>query len=108
MMPNLASLRRYSPVFLISILSISLLGVGNLWRLPNAQADTTPQTLPFVQPWTNTGQITIDDDWSGVLGIIGYRGDNAVTNTGFDPQSVTQDLSGVVDVNANRTDINTF
>jgi hypothetical protein len=108
MMPNLARLRRYLPVLLVAILSISLLGAGNLLRLPVAYADTTPQPLPFVQQWTNTGLITTDNDWSGVPGIIGYRGDDfggaATTTAGIDPQSVTQDLSGTpVNVIANQT-----
>ena len=98
-MPNLARLRRYFPVFLISILTISLLGVGNLLRLPTAHANTTPQTLPFAQDWTNTSMITTNDDWSGVPGIIGYRGDDfvgtgtSIATTGVDPQTVYQDLS---------------
>ncbi|MCU1265032.1 MAG: nuclease [Acidobacteria bacterium] len=71
-------------------------------------ADTTPQTLPFTQNWTNTGLITTDDTWTGVPGIIGYRGDDATAGTGVDPQTITQDLSGVIDVNANRSDPNTF
>ena len=40
-----------------------------------ALADLTPQTIPFGQDWTNTGLITADNDWSGVPGIIGHRGD---------------------------------
>src|SRR5688572_17435954 len=54
-------------------------------------ADTAPQLLPFAQDWTNTGLITVNDDWSGVPGIVGYLGDNmglSSTNTGVDPQTV--------------------
>ena len=40
-----------------------------------AFADTTPQTLPFSQDWTNIGLITANDNWSGVPGIQGFRGD---------------------------------
>src|SRR5207253_6900289 len=72
------------------------------------QQTTTPQTLPFTQDWSNTGLVTTDDNWSGVPGIIGYRGDDASAGTAVDPQTVTQDLSAVVDVNANRSDPNTF
>ncbi|MBK8425636.1 MAG: hypothetical protein IPL27_06455 [Lewinellaceae bacterium] len=35
----------------------------------------TAQPLPFSQNWTNTGLITVNDDWSGVPGIQGRRGD---------------------------------
>src|SRR6185295_5120602 len=45
----------------------------------------------FTQDWTNTGQITTDDNWSGVPYIIGYLGDidpsGATTNA--DPRTLT-------------------
>jgi len=65
--------------------------------------------LPFSQNWSNTNLITIHDDWSGVTGIIGYRGDNLTTTTGVDPQTIvaTGDTTPV-DVNANQTNPNTF
>jgi hypothetical protein len=67
-------------------------------------ADSSTQTLPFSQPWTNTGLITTNDDWSGVPGIIGYRGDAMTAMAGVDPQTVLADGSGTpVDVNANVT-----
>jgi predicted extracellular nuclease len=69
-------------------------------------ADTTPQSLPFSQSWTNIGLITVDDNWNGVPGIVGYRGDN-IAGIGSDPRQITVD-SGVVDVNANQTSPNTF
>jgi len=66
------------------------------------------QTLPFSQDWSNTALITADDNWSGVAGITGYRGDGLTGSTGIDPQTVLADGSSVVDVNANRADPNTF
>ena len=73
-----------------------------------AAADTTPQTLPFSQNWSNTGMITTADDWSGVPGIVGFRGDNLTVATGVDPQTVTAaDDPGVIDVNPSA-DPNTF
>lgn len=67
-------------------------------------ADTTPQTLPFSQNWSNTGLITTNDNWDGVSGIIGYRGDDLTTATGTDPQTILADGSNTpVDVNANQT-----
>lgn len=76
-----------------------------------AVADTTYQLLPFCQNWSNTGLITVDDNWSGVPGIIGYRGDDLTTLTGVDPQTLTADagpLGLVIDVNANRNDPSVF
>ena len=33
-------------------------------RAGPAAANTTPQALPFTQDWTNTGLITVDDNWA--------------------------------------------
>jgi hypothetical protein len=68
-------------------------------------ADGTYQGLPFSQNWTNTGLITVDDDWSGVPGVLGFRGDNVTPGTGTDPQTLLADDSpGVLDINANKPD----
>lgn len=71
------------------------------WVIENS----TAQTLPFSQNWSDASLITTNDNWNGVPGIIGYRGDDATTTTpGFDPQTVTADLSGSpVNVTANQT-----
>lgn len=60
------------------------------------------------QDWSDTGQITANDDWSGVPSIIGYRGDDVTSATGADPQLLTGDGTVTVDVNANQTNPNTF
>ncbi|HEU4324110.1 MAG TPA: ExeM/NucH family extracellular endonuclease [Roseiflexaceae bacterium] len=73
-----------------------------------ARADTTYQTLPFSQDWSSTGLITTNDDWSGVPGITGYRGDGLVGGTGVDPQTVLTEGTPVVDVNATQTNPVTF
>ena len=82
-----------------SVILLALLGlIVFVW------ANTTPQTLPFTQNWTDTGLITADDNWSGVAGIVGYRGDNLTSTTGIDPQTVlAADDAGVIDVVANIT-----
>ena len=74
-----------------------------------AQADTTAQVPPFSQNWSNTGLITVSDDWSGVPGITGFRGDALTGATGTDPRTLTlaDDSAPVVDVNASA-DPNTF
>jgi len=53
-----------------------------------AAADTTPQTLPFSQNWTNTGLITANDNWSGVPGVTGFLGQDITTATAVDPQTL--------------------
>src|SRR5262249_15354099 len=45
----------------------------------------------FTQDWSNTGLITSDNDWSGVLSIRGFRGDNLAGGTGVDPQTIVKD-----------------
>jgi uncharacterized protein len=57
----------------------------------SVRGDTTPQGLPFAQAWTNTGLITANDNWSGVPGIVGHRGDDLTTATGTDPQTILVD-----------------
>jgi hypothetical protein len=75
-----------------------------LMALP-AAAGTAPAALPLMERWADTGQISVDDDWSRVAGIVGYRGDGLVAEPGSDPRGVTADGSGTpVDVAANLTD----
>lgn len=67
------------------------------------------QPLPFSQDWTNTGMITANDNWSGVPGIVGYRGDAMVAATGINPQTILQDGSATpVNVVANNTNPGAF
>ncbi len=72
-------------------------------------ATSTPQSLPFSQSWTDTGLITADDNWSGVPGIVGYRGDDLTTVTATDPRTILVDGSATpVDVIANQTNPDTL
>jgi endonuclease G len=75
------------------------------FMLPAVSADGTAQAVPFSQNWTTTTLITVDDDWSGVPGIIGYRGDDLSTAIPADIQALVADGSGTpIDVNANNAD----
>lgn len=77
--------------------------------LGTAQADSTPQTLPFSQSWSDQALIATNDDWSGVPGITGFRGDNLTGATGADPQTLLDgDDPGVADVNPNQTNPSTY
>ncbi|MEZ4884543.1 MAG: IPTL-CTERM sorting domain-containing protein [Chitinophagales bacterium] len=61
------------------------------------------EALPFSQDWTNPALITMDDNWSGVAGIIGYRGDGLTGSTGTDPQTILVDGTATpVDIIANQ------
>ncbi len=94
----------------VNLLAVFALVAGGL-ALParGASADTAVQTLPFTQNWEDAGLITLNDNWSGVPGIMGYRGDGLTSQSGVDPQTVlAADDGGVVDVNANQTNPSTF
>ena len=75
---------------------------------PPAAADTTPQSLPLTQDWSNDAAIPADDDWSAVPGLIGYRGDGLTTATGVSPLTVLAGGTAVVDVNANQLNPDSF
>jgi predicted extracellular nuclease len=89
------------------VIAASLVAVGLLSPLP-ALADATPQTLPFSQDWSNIGLIAVDDNWNGVPGVIGYRGDSITGATGADPQTLTGEGTITVDVIANQSAPNTL
>jgi hypothetical protein len=74
-----------------------------------ARGDGAAQPIPFFQDWTDIGLITASDDWSGVPGIVGHRGDGLTGTTGVDPQTVLADGAGTpLDVNANQANPSTF
>lgn len=74
---------------------------------PASRADSTPQTLPFSQNWSNPALITATDNWGGVPGITGYRGDDLTTATGTDPQTIVADgTSTPINVIANQANPN--
>ncbi|EFA68633.1 ExeM/NucH family extracellular endonuclease [Cylindrospermopsis raciborskii] len=64
-------------------------------------------TGAFTQNWTDTTGITINNDWSNITSIIGYRGDDLTSATGVDPQTVIADGTGVINVIANQSNPNT-
>jgi uncharacterized protein len=104
-------MKRLMSLLLALLLSASPAGAAPARAAPThaAPATAAPQPLPFTQSWTNTALITTSDDWSGVPGIVGYRGDGLVTTTGVDPQTVLADGTRTpVDVTAYRSDPNTF
>jgi len=89
---------------LFSLSVLTLTGIRN-----TVFANNTPQPLPFSQNWTNTSLITVNNDWSAVPGIVGYRGDDLVTATGVDPRTILADGSATPQsVIANQTAPDTF
>ncbi len=83
--------------------------VGLAFAEPPAIDDQPGTVVLLMQLWTDPAMITADDQWADVPGFVGHRGDVFPDLVpGADPQLVTDDLSGVVDVNANRADPDTF
>lgn len=98
-------LRVFLTITAAAAMGFSLLGGIDLRKV---EASTAPQTLPFSQNWANAGLITVNNDWSGVPGIVGYRGDDLTTATGTDPSTILADGSGTpVNVIANQSNPNT-
>ena len=97
--------RRIRAIALVVLVAICLALI--ITRDSFVRANNTAQTIPFSQNWTNTGLITADDDWSGVPGIVGFRGDALTGGTAVNPQTVVAE-STVVDVIANQLNPNTL
>ena len=62
-----------------ALIAVFLLGV---FAVIPAAANSTAQPLPFTQDWSNINLITTANVWSGVPGVIGYRGQDLTTTTG--------------------------
>jgi uncharacterized protein len=106
-------IRHLLKTVLFFALSLALLfGTGQVgtWIVRTVLADNAAQTIPFSQNWTNTGLITANDNWSGVVGIEGYLGQDITTATGTDPQTLlgTSAVTGDLDVIANQSNPNTL
>lgn len=82
--------------------------LAGVFQMPLALANSTAQTLPFGQDWSDAGLIAADDNWDGVPGIVGYRGDDITATTGVDPQTLIGEGTVTVDVLANQTAPNTL
>ena len=92
-------------IALLFVVALLYSGSTLLITTPTTFANLVAQPVPLTQNWSNTGLITVDDNWDTVPGIIGYRGDNLTAATGTDPQTILADGSATpVDVNANQTD----
>lgn len=73
------------------------------------RADDAPQKLPLVQDWSNVALITAENDWSSVLGFVGFRGDKLASRPGVNPQTITADgSSSPVSVLPNQKNPNTL
>ncbi|MBW3584885.1 MAG: endonuclease/exonuclease/phosphatase, partial [Cyanobacteria bacterium 0813] len=62
----------------------------------------------LTQDWSNKSLIAVNDDWSGIPSIDGFRGDGLTGATGTDPQTIVVAGTSPIDVNANQINPNTF
>ncbi|MBI5964088.1 MAG: ExeM/NucH family extracellular endonuclease [Chloroflexi bacterium] len=99
----------FQKLWRLALIASMMAGALNLGTIPATPvlADSVAQTLPFTQNWSNTGLITVNDDWSGVSGITGYLGQNITTATGVDPQTLLTEsaLAGDLTVLANQATV---
>jgi hypothetical protein len=97
-----APIRNYlTPAILCSLSALGMI-------MGTACADETPQKLPFVQDWSDSALISQENDWSGVPGFVGYRGDKLASKPGVNPQAITAaGNSSPVNVLANQKNPNT-
>lgn len=73
------------------------------------RADDKPLKPPVVEDWSNGSRITTDNDWSGVPGFMGYRGEKLAGKPGMNPQSISMDgLNTSVNVLANQKNPNSL
>jgi len=86
--------------------AIALLAVAATGLVAQASyANNSYQSLTYFNNWSAIALIAVDDDWSGVPGVLGFRGDNITAAVGVDPQTLTaDDVPGVNDINANKPD----
>lgn len=76
---------------------------GNLTAQANNYYIEIGSGSPYLQNWSNTNQITTNDNWTGVVAIEAFRGDGLAPVPGTDPRTILADSPGnPLDVNANQ------
>jgi uncharacterized protein len=59
---------------------------------------------PFIQKWTNTTLLPVNDYWGDIVSVAGYRGDSLTAGIGVNPQTILNDTPGnPLNVTANET-----
>ncbi|HEX9961340.1 MAG TPA: carboxypeptidase-like regulatory domain-containing protein [Pyrinomonadaceae bacterium] len=77
---------------------------GNLTAAANNYYIEISSGSPLLQNWSNTNQITTDDNWTGVVAIEAFRGSGLAPVPGTDPRTILADTpNNPLDVNANQT-----
>jgi predicted extracellular nuclease len=85
---------RARSVLASTVVAVCVLAVG----VVPAAATEVAQPLPFTKNWSNLEEITTNDDWSGVPGVVGFLGQGLTSSTDVDPQTVLGQSTSVPDV----------
>jgi len=72
------------------------------------RAGDQPARPPIAIDWSATTLLSVNDDWSGVVGVEGFLGQNLTTQVGADPRTLlaTSALAGDRDLIANQANPN--
>jgi hypothetical protein len=72
------------------------------------RAGDQPARPPIAIDWSATSLLSVNDDWSGVVGVEGFLGQNLTTQVGADPRTLltTSALAGDRDLIANQANPN--
>jgi Carboxypeptidase regulatory-like domain len=63
---------------------------------------------PFIQKWTDTSLLPVNDYWGDIVSVAAYRGDSLTSGIGVNPQTILNDTPGnPLNVTANETNPNT-
>jgi len=88
---------------LVSMFGVSFISHANTIRWYISPSD------PYIQDWSATAGITVDNNWDNFISVSGYRGDDLTTGTGVDPQTILADgESTPLNVIANQSNPNTL
>jgi len=94
--------------FLASAAVLTAAGITVIAEANNTRWYISPSD-PYIQTWTDTTAITVDDNWDNLIAINGYRGDGLTAGTGVDPQTILADGQATpLDVIANQSNPNTL
>jgi hypothetical protein len=88
----------------LSVLWATAFSPASLTALANNYYIEIGSGSPYLQNWSNTNQITTNDNWTGVVAIEAFRGDGLAPVPGTDPRTILADSpNNPLDVNANQT-----
>lgn len=84
--------------------SVSATFFGDVVARANSYYLEIAAGAPFIETWTDTSRLNIENDWNSVVAIEGYSGAGLAPTAGTDPRTILADNApGTLDVTANQT-----